>query len=126
MIRGIGFDVVRIERISALVSRRGERFAERLLLPSERVLWEERGRTSRFLAGRFAAKEAIVKALGTGFTGGIGLRTIAVLADPAGRPRVWLGPLAEDEARARGIRRFELSLSDEGGWVFALALALAD
>lgn len=127
MIRGVGFDAVRIPRVARLETRHGLRFVRRVLTSEEFVLWERRsaGR-SRFLAGRFAAKEAVAKSLGTGFSRGVGLGTIAVLTDGAGRPEVRLAPCAARAAAARGIRRVEISLSDEGEWAFALALALGD
>lgn len=128
MIRGVGFDAVRVARVARLETRYGLRFVHRLLGPEEFAAWERRGpgRSVRYLAGRFAAKEAVVKALGTGFSGGVGLRAVAVVNDASGRPEVRLSDAVAALARARGIRRFEISLSDEGGWVFALALALAD
>ncbi len=127
MIRGVGFDAVRVPRVARLEERYGLRFVRRVLTPEEFVHWERRGRgRTRYLAGRFAAKEAVVKALGTGFADGVGLRAIAVLPDASGRPEVRLGPAALRLAGARGVRRFALSLSDEDGWAFALALALAD
>ena len=127
MIRGVGFDAVRVPRVARLEARHGLRFVRRILGPEEFALWEHRGvGRTRYLAGRFAAKEAVVKALGTGFSGGVGLRAVAVVNDASGRPEVRLSAAAATLARARGIRRFEISLSDEGGWVFAFALALAD
>ncbi len=127
MIRGVGFDAVRVPRVARLEARHGLRFVRRILGPEEFALWEHRGvGRTRYLAGRFAAKEAVVKALGTGFSEGIGLHAIAVLPDGSGRPGVRLGPVAARAARARGVGRVEVSLSDEGEWAFALALALAD
>jgi holo-[acyl-carrier protein] synthase len=127
VIRGVGFDAVWIPRVARLEARYGLRFAHRVLTPKEFVLWERKGGgRTRYLAGRFAAKEAVAKSLGTGFSRGVGLGTIAVLTDGAGRPEVRLALHAAWVAATRGIRRVEISLSDEGEWAFALALALGD
>jgi holo-[acyl-carrier protein] synthase len=97
MIIGLGLDLVDIYRIEAAWRRFGRRFAERVLHPLELSGLPEQteaaGKTAEYLAGRFAAKEAAVKALGTGFSGGIGPHELYLRKLPSGQPEmVFLGP----------------------------------
>ncbi|MBY9079859.1 holo-ACP synthase [Paenibacillus sp. HN-1] len=89
MIYGIGHDVLELKRISGLLEGRlGERFAARTLTPGELALGESRGGlTAEFAGGRFAAKEAVVKAFGCGIGSTMGFTDIEVLPDPAGQPK---------------------------------------
>lgn len=94
MIIGLGLDIVEISRIEASWRRFGPRFAERILHPLERP--DLPLNPAEFLAARFAAKEAAVKALGTGFSGGISPQTMYVRKHPSGQPEmVFLGPALE-------------------------------
>lgn len=94
MIYGIGTDVVLIARIRDLLTRYGERFARRVLGPDELIEYHRRGsrgsagaeRAARYLAKRFAAKEAFSKALGLGLRGPMTLLSLEVLNDPKGKP----------------------------------------
>ena len=88
MIIGIGIDLVEINRLQHMMSgQAGDRFLERVLTPAERLLAGERqGRLAEFVAGRFAAKEAVVKAFGSGIGGVTGFQDIEVLPDERGRP----------------------------------------
>jgi holo-[acyl-carrier protein] synthase len=92
LIYGIGHDVLEIERISAAMNRdSGTRFMQRILTPAELKLGEGRkGKFAEFAAGRFAAKEAIVKALGCGIGHEVGFQDIEVLPDAYGKPEVRL------------------------------------
>ena len=92
MIRGIGMDLVEISRVKSFMEgQSGGRFVSRVLTPAEQGLVSERqGRAAEFVAGRFAAKEAVVKALGTGIGATVGLQDIEVLPDLSGRPIVVL------------------------------------
>ena len=91
MIFGIGTDLVEIDRVAATYRRFGTHFLDRLLLPAERVAFERLGdreaRRIRFLGQRFAAKEAIVKALGTGFAHGMWIRDCGVASNAWGARR---------------------------------------
>ena len=93
MIKGIGIDIIEIDRIAKALARRGEHFTSRLFTPNERQ--KEATCTPSYLAiyyaGRFAAKEAVVKALGTGFRG-IDWQDIEILNDELGKPTVHLSP----------------------------------
>lgn len=95
MIIGLGLDLVEISRIEASWRRFGRRFAERVLHPLELADLPET-RPVEYLAARFAAKEAAVKALGTGFSGGISTHTVYVRKLPSGQPEmVFTGPALE-------------------------------
>ena len=90
MILGIGTDIVEVERITHAIKRHGARFAQRILTDTEYAIFVTHHRPSHFLAKRFAAKEAIVKALGTGFLRGINWRTIEVKNTEFGKPIIEL------------------------------------
>lgn len=96
LIYGIGHDVVEIQRVCAVLQREsGARFIRRILTPAELELAEGRkGNLAEFAAGRFAAKEAIVKALGCGIGREVGFRDIQVLPDASGKPSVLLSEAA--------------------------------
>ena len=79
MIFGIGTDILQIQRVASTYERFGERFVERLLLPDEQRFFAYTKNKVRFLAMRFAAKEAIVKAMGTGFSNGMWIRDSGVI-----------------------------------------------
>lgn len=124
MIFGIGTDVVRIERIAAVYERFGEHFLDRLLLPQERVAFDGNRRPARFLAMRFAAKEAIVKALGTGFGHGVWIRDVGFLANAWGRPEVLFSARGRVVADQLGAGEGHVSLTDEAGLVVAVAVMM--
>ncbi len=124
MIFGIGTDVVRIERIAAAYQRFGAHFVERLLLPQEREVFDARRRPARFLAMRFAAKEAIVKALGTGFGHGVWIRDVGFIANEWGRPEVLFSARGRAVADRLGAGDGHVSLSDEAGLVIAVAVLM--
>lgn len=122
MIFGVGTDLVEVARLEQGLERWGRRFAERILHPSEFEAVGEQDPSGRFLAKRFAAKEAAVKALGTGFTGGIGPCDIAVEHHPGGQPRLVFHGAARQRLTLRRIRRSHLSLSDERTHVSAFVV----
>ncbi len=124
MIFGIGTDVVRIERIAAVYERFGAHFVERLLMPQERAVFDADRRAVRFLAMRFAAKEAIVKALGTGFGHGIWIRDVGFLANAWGRPEVLFSARGRAVADKLGAGEGHVSLTDEAGFVIAVAVMM--
>ena len=124
MIFGIGTDVVRIERIAAAYERFGAHFVERLLLPQERAVFNPDRRAVRFLAMRFAAKEAIVKALGTGFGHGVWIRDTGFLANAWGSPEVLFSARGRAVADRLGAGEGHVSLTDEAGLVIAVAVMM--
>jgi len=124
MIFGIGTDVVRIERIAAVYERFGAHFVERLLLPEERAVFDPARRPARFLAMRFAAKEAIAKALGTGFGHGIWIRDLGFVANSWGRPEVRFSARGREVADRLGAGEGHVSLTDDAGLVIAVAVLM--
>ena len=124
MIFGIGIDVLKAERIDGVLERRGERFIERLLMPEELAQLARTQRPKRFLAMRFAAKEAIVKAMGTGFANGVWIRDVGVVDNRLGKPEVVYSERGERVRRALGIGDGHVTLTDEAGLVVAVAVLL--
>jgi len=124
MIHGIGTDVVKIERIAAVYERFGQHFAERLLMPAELEAFGRYKRPVRFLAMRFAAKEAIVKALGTGFAHGIWIRDVGFVQNAWGRPEVVFSERGRSVADALGAGEGHVTLTDEAGLVVAVAVLM--
>ena len=124
MIFGIGVDVLKAERIEGVLERRGERFIERLLMPQELAQFARTQRPKRFLAMRFAAKEAIVKAMGTGFANGVWIRDVGVVDNRLGKPEVVYSERGERVRRALGIGDGHVTLTDEAGLVVAVAVLL--
>ena len=118
----IGTDILRIERIEDVVARLGDRFVQRILTPVEQAEYNASPLPNRLLAKRFAAKEAIAKALGTGIGRGVSWQDITVAHDANGAPVVELGGGAREVALARGGSRVELSLADEADYVVAFAV----
>jgi len=122
MIHGVGVDILRVDRVAAVYAKFPERFPERLLMPEERPLFEASRDKLRFLAMRFAAKEAIVKALGTGFSYGMWLRDSGVLPDRRGRPEVIFSERGREVCAELGAGAGHVTLTDEGGLVVAVAI----
>jgi len=122
MIFGIGTDVVQIERVRLVHEKFGERFVERLLLPAELAAFRRYTRPVRFLAMRFAAKEAIVKAMGTGFAHGMWIRDVGVEQNAWGRPEVIYSERGEKMRRKLGIGNGYITLTDEAGLIVAVAV----
>lgn len=124
MIFGIGVDVLEAARISRTLERFGERFVEHLLMPEERAQLARTQRRERFLAMRFAAKEAIVKAMGTGFAHGMWIRDVGVVQNAWGKPEVVFSARGEGVRRALGVGDAHVTLTDEAGLVVAVAVLL--
>lgn len=124
MIHGLGTDLVQISRIDAIWQQRGRAFAERILMPEELKGFEAAKNPVRFLAMRFAAKEAIVKALGTGFSHGIWVRDVGFISDRRGKPCVVFSARAAAVCRELGAGEAHISLSDEAGLIVAMAVVL--
>ena len=109
MIVGIGCDIIEIERVAKAVAKDG--FKERVFTPGEIAYAEGRGKqAAASFAARFAAKEAVLKALGTGLRGG-SLLEIQVVSDELGKPSLELTGYHKELAQRLGITRWQLSLS---------------
>jgi holo-[acyl-carrier protein] synthase len=118
----IGTDILQIKRIEDVVGRLGDRFVQRILTPVEQAEYNASPLPNRLLAKRFAAKEAIAKALGTGVGRGVSWQDITIAHDANGAPVVELAGGARDVAQVRGGSRVELSLADEADYVVAFAV----
>lgn len=117
-----GVDVIRISRIERALQRYGQRFLQRIYTPLEVAIC--RGRSNE-LAARFAAKEAVSKALGVGIfsSGGIGWQEVEVLPDRLGKPLVYLHGKALQRARELGFEEFAISLTHDGDMAVAMVVA---
>ena len=124
MIFGIGTDAVQLTRVEAIYGRHGEHFVRRLLLPEEERAFRAYRRPVRFLAMRFAAKEAIVKALGTGFGHGIWIRDCGIVANSWGRPEVIWSERGRRRRDELGAGEGHVTLTDEAGLVIAVAVLM--
>lgn len=126
MVLGLGTDIVEISRVREMVERHGDHFTDRCFTARE-VEWAKRFRDSAIrFAGRWAAKEAVVKALGTGFVRGISFHDIEVLPLPSGQPVVELTGGARDLAESQGITEIRISISHSENYAVATAIATGD
>jgi holo-[acyl-carrier protein] synthase len=124
MIYGIGIDVLKAERVQRVLEKHGERFVRHLLMPEERAQLERTARPARFLAMHFAAKEAIVKAMGTGFAHGVWIRDVGMVQNAWGRPEVVYSARGEKVRDGLGIGEGHVTLTDEAGLVVAVAVLM--
>jgi holo-[acyl-carrier protein] synthase len=122
MIFGVGTDIVEMSRIQAIWERFGEHFANRILMPAELQLFRKSKNPVRFLAMRFAGKEAAVKALGTGFAHGVWLRDVGITSNDWGRPLIIWSQRGQKVCDELGIGKGHVSLTDDAGLVMAFAV----
>lgn len=123
MIVGVGTDLVAIDRVEAMMSQYGERFLRRVFTPLECDQCLGRARPAVHLAARLAAKEAAMKALGTGWSLGIRWRDVEIHSGGAAPPSLRLEGAARARADACGIRETLVSLSHDGGYALAVVMA---
>jgi holo-[acyl-carrier protein] synthase len=122
--KAVGLDAVEIERVAEAIERHGERFLVRVYTDEERRIAESsRGAASQFYAGRFAAKEAVLKALGTGYAQGLGFHEVEILRDANGAPRLVLHGVAQERARELGISTIHVSITHTRRDAHAVAVA---
>jgi holo-[acyl-carrier protein] synthase len=119
MIRAIGVDIVNVERVAALHARYGRRLMRKLLGPREQTAFQQRADKSVFLAGRFAAKEAAIKALGEYLHVRPHLCAMEILNDATGRPDMFLPTSVQD--RLAGAR-LHVSISHERTHAVAIVI----
>ena len=122
MIVGIGTDLVTVSRVARSHERFGERFARRILHAVELEAYRRSREPARFLAKRFAVKEAAVKALGTGERDGVLLRDFHIEHDALGKPLLGVSGEAERRCLRAGVIARHVSLSDEGDQVIAFVV----
>ena len=119
-----GIDLVDCPRIEQMIERHGERFLNRIFTVSEQAYAEASRNTVEKLAGRFAAKEAILKLVGTGWRGKIAWTDIEVTNNPAGQPEVTLTGEVEEIATRLGIGHISISITHTANFAIASAVAL--
>ena len=122
MVLAIGIDIVEVERIERAVGRLGDRFLDRVFTPAEREYCDARGARFVHYAGRFAAKEAAMKALGTGWSEGVAWREVEILSSAVGPPQLRLTGVAKERFDAMGATRALVSISHTGAIAVAQAV----
>ena len=122
MIFGVGTDIVEVSRIQATLDRFGDHFVQRLLMKEELELFHSTKWPVRFLAMRFAGKEAAVKAMGTGFRHGMWLRDVGIVNNDWGRPLIIWSERGQKLCAEMGIGAGHVSLTDDAGLVIAFAV----
>jgi holo-[acyl-carrier protein] synthase len=125
MIFGVGTDIVEVARIQATYDRFGEHFVRRILMDEELALFRKSKWPVRFLAMRFAGKEAAVKAMGTGFRHGVWLRDVGITNNDWGRPLIIWSDRGRGVCERLGIGSGHVSLTDDAGLVIACAVVEA-
>lgn len=123
---GIGIDVVEVARIAAAIDRHGEPFMARLFTAAERAYCDSKSVPALYYAARFAAKEAVSKALGTGIGRHASWLDLEVVHDANGAPQLVLGATAAAFARDRGIIDIKISLTHARHYAAAVAIAAGD
>ncbi|SEG64296.1 holo-ACP synthase [Vibrio hangzhouensis] len=121
-ILGLGTDIAEIERVEKALARTGEAFARRILTESEFAQFQQLKQQGRFLAKRFAVKEAASKALGTGIAHGVTFHDFEVTNDDHGKPILTLTKKAADIAASMGVVSNHLSISDERHYAVATVI----
>lgn len=121
-ILGLGTDIVEIARIEAVVARSGDRLAQRVLCDSEWALYQAHQQPVRFLAKRFAVKEAAAKAFGTGIRNGLAFDQFEVYNDALGKPQVRFHDAAEQLAQQMGVKFVHVTLADERRYACATVI----
>ncbi len=124
MVFGVGTDIVQSSRVEKIWQRFGERFADRLLLNEERELFDVSKRPVRFLSMRFAIKEAVVKAMGTGFAHGMWIRDVGMVPNDWGQPQIIYSARGRRMCERLGIGDGHVSVTDEAGLVVAIAVLM--
>jgi holo-[acyl-carrier protein] synthase len=122
MIHGIGIDLVDIRRMQENIERYGERFAGKILSTSEMLEYSKINKPASFLARRFAAKEALAKALGTGFNHGITLKNISIIHGQDGQPAISCAGKILEIMLLRRIGSSHLSITDEKDYACACVI----
>jgi len=123
MIAGVGLDATEVARMRRVIGRFGSRFTQRVFTKAEREWCDSRPRPEESYAARFAAKEAVMKALGSGWGSGVRFKDIEVVRKEHGAPRVVLRDGAKERAFKLRVSRVHLSISHEAGIALAQAVA---
>jgi holo-[acyl-carrier protein] synthase len=123
---GIGTDITECLRIAQMIERHGELFVDRVYTPEETRYCRNRKAATQHFTGRWAAKEAVLKALGTGWRQGITWHDVEVCTQPSGKPVIVLRGGAKEAARQLGITRVHISISHCRSHAVAFAVAVGD
>lgn len=124
MIVGLGTDIVEVSRIGRMIEQHGDSFVNRIFTPGEIAYCQQRKFAAEPFAGRWAAKEAVMKALGTGFIQGTHFQEIEVITEESGRPRVVLHGSTADLAKQLGIDEILVTMSHCREYATATAIGL--
>lgn len=119
MIVGLGVDIAEVDRMQAAIKRRGQSFLKRVFTPAEIAYCERHRQKFERYAARFAAKEATMKALGTGWGDGVRWVDLEVIRDKKGKPTMALAGRAREIADKMGVENISLSLTHSGNTAFA-------
>lgn len=122
MILGIGTDLAEVDRIRQSIERFGPRFLDRIFTDGERSYASSRGNSAERFAARFAAKEAGMKAIGTGWSLGVTWKDFEVVNEVSGRPTLRLSGVALAVAERLGVRRASVSLTHSADTAFAIVI----
>ena len=122
MIIGVGSDLAEVDRIRHSIERYGARFLERIYTDRERAYASSKANSAERFAARFAAKEAGMKAIGTGWSRGVTWQDFEVVNEPSGRPTLQLTGVAKQIADTKGVERISLSLTHTAITAFAIVL----
>jgi holo-[acyl-carrier protein] synthase len=122
MILGLGTDLVEVVRIRHSISRYGERFLTRVFTERERGYAASKANSAERFAARFAAKEAGMKAIGTGWNRGVRWKDFEVVNQPSGRPTLQLSGIAQEIASRLGVQRISISLTHTAEMAFAVVV----
>lgn len=122
MVLGIGIDLVETARIARALGSHGDRFARRVFSPAEVAYCSGRANRHECLAARWAAKEAFLKAIGTGWSHSLAFQDVEVAGGDGKPPRLLPAPRAADKLAEMGVRRVHLSLTHEGAYAIAVVV----
>ncbi len=126
MILGLGTDIVEIDRIASMIDRHESTFLDRVFTAAERDYCGSKKHAAQHYAGRWAAKEAAMKALGTGFIPGVGWQDFEILPQQSGAPRLTLSGGAADRAKSLGITGILVTMSHCRKYATATAIAVGN
>jgi holo-[acyl-carrier protein] synthase len=121
---GVGVDLVEVERVRQIYERHGEAFLEKVFTPQERAYCMAQATPWASLAARWAAKEAVAKAFGTGFNGDLGFKSIGVVCNAAGAPQIVLDERATALLHVQGGKAVRISLTHTAALAQAFAVLI--
>lgn len=125
MIIGTGVDIIEVARIDRLLEKHSPRFEEKIFTPDEILYCKSKAKPGIHFAARFAAKEAVMKCLGTGMDKGIAFNEIEVTHEPSGQPTIKLHGKGKEQSARLNIKTIHISLSHENKYAIAQAIAEA-